>query len=218
MPLEATLEHVLTTPAYLYAWAAVVLASVTVVVADMRRNQDLASLMTAVWTLTVLYAGPLGLAIYWYAGRRQIPADSLWRRGARSTAHCFSGCGAGEVTGVVIAAGVLALATGRTIAVTFAFAYTFGLALTVGPLIQEGVGVREAFADGVYSETPSIVVMEAVAIGVDVWLAGEATMGQPLFWSALVFSLSIGFFAAFPVNVLLVGLGVKEGMQDPTTT
>ena len=218
MALESTLEHLLTTPEYLYAWTVVVLSSVAVVVYDLRTNQDLASLMEAVWTLTVLYSGPLGLAVYWHTGRRQISRDSRWRRGARSTAHCYSGCGAGEVTGIVIAAGVLALATVGAIAVTFAFAYTFGLALTVGPLLQEGVGFREAVVDGITTETPSIVVMETVAIGVDVWLAGEATMGDPLFWSSLVFSLSIGFLAAYPVNVGLVSAGVKEGMQNPTAT
>lgn len=216
MSVEATLEHVLTTPTYLYVWAALVAGSVAVVVHDLRANQSLASLMEFVWTLTVLYSGPLGLAVYWYAGREQISGDSLWRRGARSTAHCYSGCGAGEVIGVVLAASVLALATTGTIALTFACAYTAGMALTIGPLVQEGVGFGEAVRDAFYSETPSITVMEVVAISVDVWLAGEAGIGQPLFWSALLFSLSIGFLAAYPVNVALVSRGVKEGMADPS--
>jgi hypothetical protein len=215
MALEAALRGVLTTPTYLYVWVALVLASVAVAAIDLLFVQDLASLMEVVWVLTVLYSGPLGLALYWYAGREQIPHDSLWRRGVRSTAHCYSGCGAGEVVGITLAAGVLALATNATIAVTFGMAYTFGMALTVGPLLQEGVGVGEAVRDAFYSETPSITVMEVVAIGTDVWLAGEATMGEPLFWSALLFSLSIGYLAAYPVNVLLVSHGVKEGMANP---
>lgn len=57
--------------------------------------------------------------------------------------------------------------------------------------------------------------MEIVAIGTDLWLAGEATMGEILFWTALVFSLSLGLLAAFPVNVLLVKFGVKEDMMNP---
>jgi hypothetical protein len=136
----------------------------------------------------------------------------------RSTAHCYSGCGAGEVTGVTIAAGVLALATAPTVAITFGFAYIFGMALTVGPLLQEGVDPATAVHDAFYSETLSITVMEVVAIAVDQWLAGEATMTEPLFWSGLIVSLSIGFLAALPVNAWLVARGVKEGMQDPTTT
>ncbi|MFB6142972.1 MAG: DUF4396 domain-containing protein [Halorientalis sp.] len=216
MSVAAALEHVLTTPTYLYAWAVLVALSVAVVVSDLVVNQSLASLMEFVWVLTVLYSGPLGLAIYWHAGRAQIPNDSLWRRGARSTAHCYSGCGAGEVAGVVLAATVLALATVGTVALTFACAYIAGMALTVGPLVQEGVGVPAAVRDAFYSETPSITVMEVVAISVDVWLAGEATVAEPLFWSALLFSLSVGFLAAYPVNVALVSRGVKAGMADPS--
>ena len=58
--------------------------------------------------------------------------------------------------------------------------------------------------------------MEIVAIGTDLWLAGEATLGDPLFWAALAFSLSMGLLAAYPVNFLLIRRGVKEGMMDPT--
>ena len=100
-------------------------------------------------------------------------------------------------------------------AVTFGFAYTFGLALTVGPLLQEGEGLREAVVDAVVSETPSIAVMEAVAIGTDLLIASEATMAEPLFWGALVFSLSLGFLAAYPINAGLVSFGVKAGMENP---
>lgn len=68
--------------------------------------------------------------------------------------------------------------------------------------------------DALYSETASITVMEIVAIGVDLWLAGPATVGDVRFWSSLV-SLTTGLVAAYPVNVLLVRWGVKEGMMDP---
>jgi len=57
--------------------------------------------------------------------------------------------------------------------------------------------------------------MEVAAIGTDVWLAGEAHIGSVLFWSALVFSLTVGLLVAYPVNVALVHAGVKEGMQNP---
>jgi hypothetical protein len=164
----------------------------------------------------VLYSAVLGLAVYWYSGRSQIPDDSFWRRGMRSTAHCYSGCGVGEVLGVTLAAGILLLNTLGVAATTFAFAYTFGLAFTVGPLLQEGVGLREALSDAVYSESGSIVAMETVAIGSDIYLAGEATMGEPVFWASLAVSLSLGFLAAYPINLGLLRLGVKEGMGDPS--
>jgi len=217
MALESTLEGILTNPTYLTVWAGIVAAALAVLVWDVVRNNDeMAPLMKFVWGLTVLYSGPLGLAMYWYAGRARIGHDSLWRKGSRSVAHCYSGCGAGEVIGVTLAAGLLALGTSLVIVVTFVFAYAMGYALTVGPLLQEGVGLREATKDALLTETPSITLMEIAAIGTDVWLAGEAHMGDVLFWSALAFSLTIGLLVAYPLNVYPVHRGVKGGMQDPT--
>ncbi|MGB8624301.1 MAG: DUF4396 domain-containing protein, partial [Paracoccaceae bacterium] len=57
-------------PAFLIAWAALMLPSVVLLVHDLRRNNShLMSLMKVVWLFTVLYSGPLGLAIYWLTGR-----------------------------------------------------------------------------------------------------------------------------------------------------
>lgn len=214
--LERSLQGVLTNPAYLRGWAVLVTLSLIALAWDLRRNNgELKSLMKAVWFLTVLYSGPIGLAGYWYSGRTQIPRDSLWRKGFRSVSHCYSGCGAGEVTGLVIAVGALALSGFWTVALTFALAYAFGYALTMGPLLQEGIGLAEAVRDALYSETASITVMEVVAIGIDRWLAAEAVLGDVLFWTSLVFSLTIGLIAAYPVNVALIYVGIKEGMMNP---
>ncbi|AZH26200.1 DUF4396 domain-containing protein [Haloplanus aerogenes] len=215
-PAREILKPILSDPRVITLWALLVLISVGILWWDVReRNQALPSMMKGVWTLVVCYSGPFGLLLYWYGGRTQISHDSLWRRGVRSTAHCYSGCGAGEVVGVTLAQGILALTVGWVAAITFGFAYLFGYALTVGPLMQEGVAFKQAMLDALYSETPSITIMEVVAIGADLLLASGTHMGQPLFWMALVFSLSLGFLAAFPVNVLLVHAGVKEGMKNP---
>lgn len=208
--------HAVVTPGLVVGWAALSVACVAVLRWDLRaNNRALPGLMKLVWGLTVLYSGPLGLAVYWYSGRTQIPRDSRWRRGFRSVSHCYSGCGAGEVLGVVVTLGLLRLATVWVVAVTFGFAYLFGYALTVGPLLQDGVPLREAVLDAVYSETASITVMEVVAVGVDLFLAGEATIGEPVFWASLAVSLSVGFLAAYPVNLGLIELGVKAGMGNP---
>lgn len=210
------LEHILTNPIYLAGWAILVFASVSILIWDLRSNNEaIGRLMKFVWVFTVLYSGPLGLAGYWYSGRRQIAHDSIWRRGFRSVAHCYSGCGAGEIIGIVTTVGLLALGNLYVALVTFTLAYAAGFMMTVGPLVEEGITYREALADAFYSETASIVVMEVVAIATDLWLAGDAQMGEPLFWSSLVFSLSIGLLAAYPVNVLLINFGVKDGMMNP---
>ncbi|EJN57446.1 DUF4396 domain-containing protein [Halogranum rubrum] len=215
-PAREAIVPILSSPTVVGIWAVLVLVSVGVLWWDLRKNnQAIASMMRGVWSLVVLYSGPFGLLIYWYTGRTQISHDSLWRRGFRSTAHCYSGCGAGEVVGITLAQGILALGTAYVAGVTFTFAYLFGFALTVGPLMQDGVGFKEAMADALYSETPSITIMEIFAIGTDLLLASQAHMGDILFWSALAFSLSVGFVVAWPVNVALVYFGVKEGMSNP---
>ncbi|QRV14733.1 DUF4396 domain-containing protein [Haloterrigena salifodinae] len=216
MAVRTAIQSALTNPLFIAVWSVFVLGSVAVLVRDLRRNNGaLGGLMKAVWLFTVLYSGPLGLAVYWYSGRTQIDHDSLWRRGFRSVSHCYSGCGAGEITGVIVGVGLLALGNLYVALVTFALAYVFGYAMTVGPLMEEGVPFREATVDAFYTETASITVMEIVAIGTDIWLAGEAGMTDVLFWSALVFSLTLGLLAAYPVNVLLIKFDVKEGMMNP---
>lgn len=211
-----SLQEALTNPWFLWIWAGVALLSTAVVRHDLRtRNPEIPGLMQAVWLLTTLYSGPIGAGLYWGTGRKQIARDSLWRRAGRSVAHCYSGCGAGEIVGLLVAIGLLALGTGWVVAITFGFAYIFGLGLTVGPLLQEGVGIKQAVIDGVLSETASIAVMEAVAISVDLWLAGSAGMGDALFWASMAVSLTLGLAAAYPVNAVLISFGVKEGMHDP---
>lgn len=218
MDLEA-LRAILSQGWLLGLWLSLALVCCLVLAWDLHRhNAHIAPLMKAVWGLTVLYSGPLGLLIYFFAGRRQIARDSLWRKGFRSVAHCYSGCGAGEITGVTIAAGLLALGNIGIALVTFAFAYVFGYGMTFGPLVQSGVPVKQALIDTFYSDTATIAVMEVTAIGLDLWLAASATMDQVLFWTSLIVSLTVGLVAAYPVNVLLVKLGVKEGMADPRDT
>lgn len=214
--MHDALLTVLSRPDVLIAWIVVALACTAIVILDLQRNNaGLDPLMKAVWALTTLYSGPLGLAVYWTTGRRQIARDSLWRRGWRSTAHCYAGCGMGEIVGLTLTVGILSLGTTPTALITFAFAFVFGLVLTIGPLMADGVAPATAARDALISETASITVMEIVAIGVDLWLSAGATLVDPLFWTSMAFSLTAGLLAAWPVNVALVAAGVKEGMMDP---
>lgn len=211
-----TLVAVIESPWLLAALLLQSAVAVALLARDIRaRNAAMPGMMKWVWGLTVAYSGLFGLLVYWKTGRPDIADDARWRRGARSTAHCYSGCGAGEIAGIVIAVGILSLPNLWVAAITFLLAYVAGYAFTVLPMMQEGVGLKTALKDAFYSETASIAVMEIVAIGADLWLAGSAGMGEPRFWSSLMISLTLGFLAAWPVNILLVRLGVKAGMGDP---
>lgn len=215
-PARALVKPILASWWTLGVWVALNLAALGVLWWDLReRNRNLPSLMKLVWTLVVVYSGPIGLAVYWCTGRTQLDDDSLWKQGFRSTSHCYSGCGLGEVIGITAATVILSFSTFWVTVVTFALAYTFGYALTVGPLLQEGESFPTAARDALWSETPSITVMEIAAVGTDLLLAGGARWTEPLFWTALFFSLTVGFVFSYPVNALLVEVGVKEGMGNP---
>lgn len=199
--------------AFMMAQAAL---AVVILIRDIRtHNSDMPGMMKWVWGFSVAYSGFFGLLIYWVSGRPGISDDASWRRGFRSTAHCYSGCGAGEITGIIIAVGILSLGNLNVALTTFTLAYVAGFTLTVLPMMQEGADFKTALKDAFYTETASITVMEIVAITVDLTIAGEATMGDPRFWTALIISLTAGFLAAWPVNYLLVRFGVKSGMGDP---
>lgn len=216
---EYTLRDFLSRGDLLATWLALAAICCAVLVTDLRRNNaHIAPLMKVVWFLTVLYSGPLGLLIYYYSGRKEIPNDSIWRKGFRSVAHCYSGCGAGEVTGMILAVGLLALGSWGAALTTLGFAYVFGYGMTFGPLVQAGTPVKRALIDTFYADTATIAAMEVTAIGVDLWLAAQATMGDILFWTSLIVSLTVGLMTAYPVNLLLIALGVKGGMGDPRDT
>jgi hypothetical protein len=218
MALVQAIQSFLTNPVVVAVWVVLVVGSLAVLAWDIHENNaTMVPLMKFVWGLTVLFSGPIALAAYWYSGRSQISHDSFWRGGWRSTAHCFSGCGIGEVVGILIFSTVLAFLGTAALAIgTFVLAYLGGVVLNAGPLLQEGVGFREAMVDTFYSETASITVMEIAAIGTDLLIAGSAHFTSLLFWTGMVLSLTVGFLVSYPVNVLLVSWGVKGGMQDPT--
>ena len=130
-------------------------------------------------------------------------------------AHCYSGCGLGEIIGVLTLAGLLAISGWPVNLVSFALAYVIGFAFTLGPLMQAGEAFRVALKDSVVAESLSITAMEVSALSVNTALAGDARIGDPVFWGALIISLSVGLLVAYPVNVLLIRFGVKEGMHNP---
>lgn len=212
------LRQILSQPAALGIWVLVDIVCVVILVRDLRRNNAaMMPIMRLVWALTVAYSGPFGLAIYWFSGRQQIARDSLWRKGFRSTSHCYSGCGLGEIVGVAISVGLFSLGNIAVAIITFSLAYVAGFALTVKPLMDDGESLLQAVKDAAYSETASIAVMEIVAIGVDLGITGNRNLGfgDPLFWNTLIVSLSCGLIAAYPINLLLIHFGFKAGMHDP---
>ena len=145
-----------------------------------------------------------------------------------ATVHCLTGCGIGEVLGLVIAT-ALGWSDFQSIALAVTLAFFFGYALTLRPLLSAGMGLAQAMKLALAADTISITVMEIVDNAVMLAIPGamDADLTSILFWGSLAFALAVAFLAAFPVNLWLIGRGQGHavvhshhgghaGMQDTT--
>jgi hypothetical protein len=125
-----------------------------------------------------------------------------------ATIHCLTGCGLGEVLGLVIA-NALGWSDVPSIALAVALAFFFGYSLTLWPLTRGGLSLGAAIGIAFAADTLSIFVMEIVdnAIIIAVPGAMDAGLDEPLFWGSLAVALAVAFVPAFAVNYYLIKRG-----------
>jgi putative flippase GtrA len=137
--------------------------------------------------------------------------QSRLRLSVSATLHCLLGCGLGEVLGMVIGT-ALSMSMVSTIILAVILGFVFGFLLGIIPLIRAGFSLRRAFKQVAIAETLSIAVMETAEILVQVYTPGvmEAGLSSPLFWFGMLLALIAGFAAAFPINYIMIGRGVRH--------
>lgn len=125
-----------------------------------------------------------------------------------ATLHCLTGCAIGEILGLVVgtAAGWSNLPT--TI-LAIALAFVFGYSLSAMPLVRAGIALTAALGLVLVADTLSIATMEIVDNLVVLVIPGAMNAGllNPLFWVSMAISLTVAFFAAWPVNRALLRRG-----------
>ena len=128
-----------------------------------------------------------------------------------ATVHCLAGCGLGEVVGVVIGV-ALGLTSVATLVLAVILGFIFGFALGLIPLLRARFSLRWAVKQVLIAEGLSIAVMETAEVLVEVYTPGvmSAGLSSPLFWAGMLLALTAGFIAAFPVNYILVGMGIRH--------
>jgi len=128
-----------------------------------------------------------------------------------ATAHCLLGCGIGEIVGVILGT-ALGLSTVLTIVLAVILGFVFGFALGLIPLLKARFQVKDAVRQVLIAEGLSIAVMETAEVLVEVYTPGvmEAGLSSGLFWFGMLLALIAGFIAAFPVNYVLVGKGIRH--------
>jgi hypothetical protein len=132
----------------------------------------------------------------------------LNRLALSATLHCLTGCGIGEVLGLVIASW-LGWGMAASIALAVALAFLFGYSLTLRPLVRSGMPLTRAMKVALAADTLSITVMEIVDNAVMLAIPGamHAGPGSLLFWLSMAIALAVAGVAAFPVNRWLIARG-----------
>ncbi len=128
-----------------------------------------------------------------------------------ATLHCLLGCGIGEVVGVIIGT-ALGLSNLITLVLAVVLGFVFGFIFGMWPLLRAGFDFSRALRQVFITETLSIVVMEATEVLVQVYTPGvmDAGLSSWIFWLGMGFALTAGYVAAFPVNYILVGKGIRH--------
>lgn len=142
------------------------------------------------------------------AGDRE---PSQVRLATSATVHCLLGCGLGEVVGVVIGV-ALGLTSVATLVLAVTLGFVFGFALGLVPLLRARFSLRRAVKQVIVAEVLSIAVMETAEVLIQVYTPGvmSAGLSSPLFWGGMLLALTAGFIAAYPVNYVLVGKGIRH--------
>ncbi|MDT0634562.1 DUF4396 domain-containing protein [Spectribacter hydrogenoxidans] len=138
--------------------------------------------------------------------------SGLFKSSAHVTLHCLTGCGIGELLGLVIGtlAGWGAFAT-MSLAVVLAFVVGISLA-AVTVMRNHGLALGAALATVWLGEVASISVMEIAMNGIDYAVGGvqAGSLAAPIFWIGFGLALPCGYLAAWPVNYWLLTRNLKH--------
>jgi hypothetical protein len=140
-------------------------------------------------------------------------SDSLNRTAFQATVHCLTGCGIGEVLGLVLST-ALGWHDLPSILLAIVLAFILGYGLTIRPLLAGGLPFRSAARLALAADTVSIVVMEVMDNAIVIAVPGAMAAGllDGLFWGSLALSLAVAFVVAFPVNRWLIACGLGHAV------
>ena len=135
-------------------------------------------------------------------------SQSLNKTAFSATLHCLTGCGIGEVLGMVISS-ALGWSAIPSIVLAVGLAFFFGYLFSMRPLLRSGLSLQKALKIALVADTASITVMEIVDNAVLLAIPGaiHAHLASGLFWLSMAFALFVAFWAAFPLNRYLIARG-----------
>jgi FtsP/CotA-like multicopper oxidase with cupredoxin domain len=210
---------------FLVAWFALAALSTAYVAWDQFRNNPEPVVMKWGFILVTLYMGPLGLLMYVMADKEPRPGEHeefvkpVWKQGVGSTIHCV----AGDATGIILAAVVtatLGLPMWIDLIVEYVAGFAFGLFIFQALFMKSLMGGTywENVKKSILPEFISMNLMMAAMAPVMALLMMGRDMramdpAELLFWGVMSLGIIAGFALAYPVNVWMVGRGLKHGLM-----
>jgi hypothetical protein len=204
------------------------ICSLVIVLDIVAGHRQKMAIMNVVWPITALYAGPLGLAAYFWLGRKNAKDASgagekpFWQSVALAATHCGSGCTLGDILVESFLIAVPLTLFGREIyaawGLDYVVAFAIGIAFqyfTIVPMknLSPGAGLKAAVKADALSLTAWQVGMYGwMAVATFVIFRHPLEKTGPLFWFMMQVAMLAGFLTAYPVNWWLVRSGVKEKM------
>jgi len=197
-------------------------------------------ILNAVWPITALYSGPLGLWFYYKVGRvSTLPAmqmrhaehrtDSnpaqekpMWQAAAMAAMHCGAGCTLGDIVAESYLYAVPFTLFGMKLygdwVVDYILAFSFGIAFQYFTIVpMKNLSPREGLVAALKADALSLTAWQIgmygwMAIAVFLIFGHELEQNEPVFWLMMQIAMLAGFATSYPVNWWLLKVGIKEKM------
>lgn len=208
--------------------AAALICAAAIVIDIFSGHRQKMWIMEAVWPITALWAGPVGLWAYFRFGRMSRGDGKAGGEKpfavvvATAATHCGAGCTLGDLAAewIHFAAPftIAGVAMFGAWALDFVLAFVLGIAFqyfTIVPMRQLGFG--EGIVQALKADALSLTAWQ---VGMYGWMAivrfaifgTELLKTAPAFWFMMQIAMAAGFLTAYPVNWWLVKKGIKEKM------
>jgi hypothetical protein len=214
------------------SWIAVplgILSAIFVACDIPRRHPQPMFVMNLVWPINALWAGPLGVWMYWQLGRtgaRGVASSMagtrpFWQKVVAGTLHCGAGCTLADLIGPFLFRAFAFAVLGSMVfgewTLDFILALLVGVSfqyMALAPMLQQSglpVWWRALKVD--------FLSLTAWQVGMYGWMAlvifvffGRLEPRHAPFWFMMQLAMACGFMTSYPMNWWLIKAGIKTAM------
>ena len=215
-----------------------VISMIIIVFDILSGNPQQMMVMNFVYPITALYAGPLGLFVYYTIGRKstkkaiirakeqnqKLPNKQkpFWQSVAVGALHCGSGCTLGDIISETVLLFFPFVLFGMKLYGAWALDYI--LAFSIGIVFQyyaikpmKNLSPKEGIKAALKADTLSLTCWQ---VGMYGWMAiatflifgHELKANTPMFWFMMQIAMLCGFLTSYPMNWWLIKKKIKEEM------